>query len=147
MVGFILTGHGQFAPGLASALAMVAGEPPAFAAVPFTNENAGTYGEELKGAIAEMRAETDAIVVFADLLGGTPFNQAIMASASIADVEIVTGANLPMLIECLVSRSAGATAEELVRTALAVGTAGIVRKSAADLMAPAPDDAAPADGI
>ena len=147
MVGFILTGHGQFAPGLASALAMVAGEPPLFAAVPFTNENAGTYGDDLKRAIVDMRAEADAVVVFADLLGGTPFNQAMMASASVPDVDIVTGANLPMLIECLVTRSSGAGAAELVRTALSVGAAGIAHKSVADLMAPAPDATPPADGI
>ena len=45
MVGFILTGHGQFAPGLASAIAMVAGDQPAFTVVPFEGDQAASYGE------------------------------------------------------------------------------------------------------
>lgn len=34
MIGFVLTGHGQFAPGLKSAVDMVAGEQPNFEVVP-----------------------------------------------------------------------------------------------------------------
>ena len=41
MIGFILTGHGEFAPGLASALELVAGRQEGFKVVPFDVE-AGT---------------------------------------------------------------------------------------------------------
>lgn len=78
MVGFILTGHGQFAPGLASAIAMVAGDQPAFTVVPFEGDQAASYGEDLRAAITAMREECDGVLVFTDLLGGTPFNQSMM---------------------------------------------------------------------
>ena len=55
MVGFILTGHGQFAPGLASSIAMVAGDQPAFTVVPFEGDQAASYGEDLRAAITAMR--------------------------------------------------------------------------------------------
>ena len=62
MVGFILTGHGQFAPGLASAIAMVAGDQPAFTVVPFEGDQAASYGEDLRAAITA--AKTAAMSCF-----------------------------------------------------------------------------------
>lgn len=137
MIGFILTGHAQFSNGLASAIDMVAGDQPAFQIVPFDGAQAATYGDDLRGAISAMREETDGVLVFVDLLGGTPFNQAMMISQDIADVEVVTGTNLPMLIELLLTRGAGSTLAELVDQAVAVGQAGIVHKKL---------EAAPAEG-
>lgn len=137
MIGFILTGHAQFSNGLASAIDMVAGDQPAFQIVPFDGAQAATYGDDLRGAISAMREETDGVLVFVDLLGGTPFNQAMMISQDIADVEVVTGTNLPMLIELLLTRGAGSTLTELADQAVAVGQAGIVHKNL---------EAAPAEG-
>lgn len=136
MVGFIVTGHGEFAPGLASAVRMVAGDQPLFSVVPFREEGAATFGDAVKREIADLASQADGVIAFVDLLGGTPFNQVMMACADIPGVEVVTGANLPMLIECLVARAADTPADALVSTALSVGSAGITHKNLADLMAP-----------
>lgn len=140
MVGFIVTGHGEFAPGLASAVRMVAGDQPLFRVVPFREAEAGAYADVLGQALAELAAESDGVIAFVDLLGGTPFNQTMMAAAETPGIEVVTGANLPMLVECLVARTADTAADTLVKTALAVGGAGITHKNLADLMAPPPED-------
>ena len=128
MVGFILTGHGQFSSGLASAIAMVAGDQPAFKIVPFEGDAAATYGEDLRAAIAAMREEREGVLVFVDLLGGTPFNQAMMISQDIDNVEVVTGTNLPMVIELLFLRG-NATLAELADQAVTVGQAGITAQT------------------
>lgn len=128
MVGFILTGHGQFSSGLASAIAMVAGDQPAFKIVPFEGDAAATYGEDLRAAIAAMREECEGVLVFVDLLGGTPFNQAMMISQDIDNVEVVTGTNLPMVIELLFLRG-NATLAELADQAVTVGQAGITAQT------------------
>ena len=125
MVGFILTGHGHFANGLKSALDMVAGDQEAFEIVPFEGSQAATYGEDLRAAITKLRGETDGVLVFVDLLGGTPFNQAMMISADVDNVEIVAGTNLPMLIELMLTR-ANLSLDELVANAVTVGQAGVV---------------------
>ena len=145
MVGFILTGHGQFSNGLASAIDMVAGDQPAFQIVPFEGSQAATYGDELRAAISAMRDETDGVLVFVDLLGGTPFNQAMMISQDIADVEVVTGTNLPMLIELLLTRGAGSSLNELADQAVSVGQMGIVHKALE--AAPVDDEDDDEDGI
>lgn len=130
MVGFIVTGHGTFSNGLASAIAMVAGDQPEFEIVPFDEAAAATYGETLHKAISDMAARTGQVVVFVDLLGGTPFNQAMLCTQALAGVRVVTGTNLPMLIETLFMRNANdaMTADDVVKLALEVGPAGIVSK-------------------
>lgn len=130
MVGFILTGHGNFSTGLASALNMIAGEQPNFQTVTFEESAAATYGDDLRAAIAQMAEQSTGVVVFVDLLGGTPFNQAMMATGAIEGVRVVCGTNLPMLIETLFMRNANdaMTADELVDLALEVGRTGILSK-------------------
>lgn len=130
MIGFLLTGHGEFAPGLASALELVAGKQEAFKVVPFDVEKAAEYPELLHTEIEQLREETDAVLVFVDLLGGTPFNQAMINTQSINDVNVVTGTNLPMLIETLFTRNsdASATLDSLTECAIAAGQNGVVTR-------------------
>ena len=133
MVGFILTGHGQFAPGLASAIAMVAGDQPAFQIVPFEGSEAATYGDDLRSAITSMRAECEeGVIVFVDLLGGTPFNQSMMIAQDVDNVEVLTGTNLPMVIELLFLRG-NATLAELGEQAVTVGQTGITAQTVASV--------------
>lgn len=139
MVGFILTGHGQFSNGLASAIDMVAGDQEAFEIVPFKGDQAATYGDDLRAAITKMSEECEGVLVFVDLLGGTPFNQAMMIAQDIQNMEIVTGTNLPMLIELLFLRN-GSTVEELAEQAVTVGQAGVTHKSLASIAAGDTDD-------
>ena len=139
MVGFILTGHGQFSNGLASAIAMVAGDQPAFQIVPFEGDQAATYGEDLRAAITAMRAECEGVLVFTDLLGGTPFNQAMMISQDVDNVEILTGTNLPMVIELLFLRG-NATLSELADQAVNVGKTGITAQTLESVAAAAEEE-------
>lgn len=146
MVGFVLTGHGQFSTGLASAIAMVAGDQPAFEVVPFEGDAAATYGNDLREAITKLGAECEGVLVFVDLLGGTPFNQAMMISQDVENIEVVTGTNLPMLIELLFLRN-GSSLSELADQAISVGQAGITAKTIESVAAPAADDLDDGDGI
>lgn len=140
MIGFILTGHGQFANGLKSAIDMVAGDQPAFQIVPFEGSAAATYGDELRSAITAMREECEGVIVFVDLLGGTPFNQSMLIAGDVDNIEIVTGTNLPMLIELLLTRSGASSLADLAEQAVGVGQAGVAHKSLASLAASDDDD-------
>ena len=125
MVGCILTGHGVFAEGVGAALEMVGGPQQDFAMVTFLEDEAGEFPAKISGAIAEMAERCGEVVVFCDLMGGTPFNQAMMAGATIPGVRVVTGVNLPMLLECMSMRSDDVTADELVETAVEIGRMGV----------------------
>ncbi len=128
MIGFVLTGHGQFSTGLKSAVDMVAGDQPFFEIVPFEGSEAVTYGDDLKDTITKMASECEGVLVFVDLWGGTPFNQSMMISSQVENMEIVTGANLPMLLELVVTRTCNSPSlEELASLAFEVGSEGVRR--------------------
>ena len=74
MIGLILTGHGEFAVGVGHALEMIAGKQTAYKVVPFLESDPiETLENNLRDAMKELQEETEGIVVFADLLGGSPF--------------------------------------------------------------------------
>ncbi|OUN47631.1 PTS fructose transporter subunit IIA [Collinsella sp. An7] len=126
MIGFILTGHGHFSNGLKSAIDMVAGEQPAFEIVPFEGDKAGEYADTLRAVITKMAGECEGVLVFVDLLGGTPFNQSMLVSADVDNMAVVAGTNLPMLVELIMTRSFGdPTLGELVEKAVQVGKDGV----------------------
>lgn len=60
-----------------------------------------------------------------DLLGGSPYNAAARFAAQREDADVVTGVNLPMLIEVLGRRMLGGTLPELVETARTAGAGGV----------------------
>ena len=146
MIGCILTGHGTFANGLADALSMIAGDQDYFIPVPFIEAGAASYPETLASTISDLLDQTDGVLIFCDLLGGTPFNQAMMLSQNYNNVEVVTGTNLPMLLETLGSRMADTSLEELVETAVLAGSQGVVHKRL-ELKVEPEDDIFGDDGI
>lgn len=120
MIGFLITGHGDFAIGLNSSLTMIAGELEALEIVPF-QENVDLEGfqNELKAAIDALLDKSEGVVIFTDLLGGSPFRTAMMVASEYDNVEILTGTNLPMLLEGTALRfteDAQKLAEQLVES-------------------------------
>ena len=65
------------------------------------------------------------MLVFCDLMGGTPFNQSMMITAEQDNVSVVAGTNLPMLIDIVMARSESSTIDELVAEAVEVGKEGV----------------------
>ena len=113
-------------------ISVTAGDQPAFTVVPFEGDQAASYGEDLRAAITAMREECDGVLVFTDLLGGTPFNQAMMIAQDVDNVEVLTGTNLPMVIELLFLRG-NATLAELGEQAVTVGQTGITAQTVASV--------------
>ncbi len=105
MIGFIVTGHGEFATGITSSLEMIGGVQEQYEKVVFLAENPlEQLSEELLAAIKKVDSG-EGVVVFTDLKGGTPFNEAIKISFTNPDVHVVAGTNLPMLLEGSFSRT------------------------------------------
>lgn len=128
MIGCLLTGHGSFAPGLSGALEMIAGPQQNFEVVPFKEEDGlDTFSERMTAAINKLLEENDGLVIFCDLLGGTPFNVAMTASQSLEHVEVIAGTNLPLLIECAGMRFTDMSLEDIVSHIVEIGKTGVSR--------------------
>ncbi|KYC73250.1 PTS sugar transporter subunit IIA [Heyndrickxia coagulans] len=61
------------------------------------------------------------MIVFADLLSGSPFNTAIMKAMKDDRIKVIYGVNLGMLIEAVMNRNMGTSVDEIVQNALANG--------------------------
>lgn len=127
MIGFILTGHGSFAPGLMGAVEMIAGPQEHFEVVDFREEETlEVFEEKMNQAIEKVAGATDGVVIFSDLLGGTPFRTAMLASNDKENIEVIAGTNLPILIEGSGLRFAYTNAAEFVNAVLEIGREGLV---------------------
>lgn len=126
MIGCIVTGHGNFAPGLSAAVEMIAGKQEQFEVVPFLEEEPlETFEAKLQEALLKLLNETTGVIIFSDLLGGTPFRTAMIAAAPYTNVEVITGTNLPMLIEIGLLRTFEDDIQGLADKAVEVGQQGI----------------------
>ena len=76
MVGILITGHGHFASGIASSVELIMQSLEGVEVVDFPQGDTATeLKENMHNALSKFDGE---IVVFADLLSGSPFNTAVM---------------------------------------------------------------------
>ncbi|MEC2224611.1 MULTISPECIES: PTS galactosamine/N-acetylgalactosamine transporter subunit IIA [Heyndrickxia] len=121
MIGMIVTGHGEFATGITSALELVLGKQESYVCVNFPNgDTAVELEKNLDRAVSQLE-ECDHIIVFADLLSGSPFNTAIMKAMKDKRIKVIYGVNFGMLIEAVMNRNMGTSVDEIVQNALANG--------------------------
>lgn len=126
MIGLLLTGHDQFAVGLLSAINMVAGSQPCIKALSFEDHHAATYPAKLHAAIGSLRAESNGVIVLTDFMGGTPWNQAMIATQDYSDVAVIAGANVPMLLDTLDYLESDYTLDDMVEELIAAGKDGVM---------------------
>lgn len=97
----LIATHGTFAMGAKSSLDIIIGEMEnVFFIQAYVNENK-TIEEELNNILKDLR-EGEELVIFSDLLGGSITNQ-ILRYASGENVHLVSGFNLPLLIDVLLA--------------------------------------------
>ena len=95
MISIVVVTHGQLAEELVNAARTIHGELPGIVAVPLGwGDDAATATSAIGRAIAGTGGDT---LVLTDMFGGTPTNLSLPYLS--AQVEIVTGVNLPMIIK------------------------------------------------
>lgn len=99
---YILASHGPFAKAALASVEMIVGKQEN---VDVLEVGFDTTLDGMKGEIIEIISKTaEDYVIFCDILGGTPFNASIKVLHEFTNLSIVTGFNLPMLIEIFVSQ-------------------------------------------
>ncbi len=124
MINVVVVSHGDLADALIRSARMIAGEC------------SGVYGVSLfpgetpEVFIARLGAQLDALagqetLVFIDLFGGTPYNTAARLLLR-PGVECLTGVNLPMLLEAVMSREGADSLAELTSSIAQQGKESII---------------------
>ncbi|HCN75456.1 PTS sugar transporter subunit IIB [Pseudolactococcus plantarum] len=111
-IGIVIASHGEFAEGIHQSGSMIFGEQEKVQTVTFMpSEGPDDLRAKLDAAIATFDAD-DEILVLADLWSGSPFNQASAVIGENPDrkIAIITGLNLPMLIQAYTERMMDAAA-------------------------------------
>ena len=124
MLSIIISGHGGFASGMEKAMLQVIGEQEQCIAIDFPPESTTQQLEQqFHQAIAELGMK-NGLVFITDLLGGTPFRLASTIAVQHKDIEVITGANLQLILEMMLERDIlGAT--DFRQQALVCGHRGL----------------------
>lgn len=121
--GLLIMSHGDFAQAIMGSAELIVGK----------QENYETLGVHLEDSVDELRQRmqdkverldtSEGLVVFTDILGGTPMNLAGSLLAR-GDVLVCSGVNLPVLLEFSMNRDKGlAQLETVIRDAYENGFA------------------------
>jgi PTS system N-acetylgalactosamine-specific IIA component len=100
MKGIIVTGHGNFASGIESTMKLIMGEQEKIAFIDFKE---GMTNIELSENIEKIVKEIGekGVLIFTDILGGTPFNEAAIISTKYNNIHVFAGLNMAMLFKAI----------------------------------------------
>jgi PTS system N-acetylgalactosamine-specific IIA component len=124
----IVIGHGEFAAGLASAVAQITGHGDRLIAM----SNRGLSAEAIEEALSAAARDSGARIIFTDLIGGSATIAARRVIRSRAELTLVAGANLAVLLDFVTNderdpQAAARRAAERGRTAIAIVGGGDAR--------------------
>ncbi|MFW5863758.1 MAG: PTS sugar transporter subunit IIA [Desulfohalobiaceae bacterium] len=123
MVGVLLVTHLDFGHKLLQTAEEILGEQQGCLAVSVNvQRNMQEILEEIKAGIQKVD-KGQGVLVLTDMFGGSPSNLSLSLLGS-GRLEVITGANLPMLLKILSSRDAGL--QDLALEAKSAGQQGIV---------------------
>ena len=126
MIGIVVAAHGDLATALVNtATGVVPGEPHPAAVAIFAGDDSATYEGRLYHAV-EAAEEGEGVLVLTDMFGGTPSNVG-MTLYEPGKVEVLTGVNLPMLLDFVFHRAL--PMDDLVARILDKGRGSITQPS------------------
>ncbi|KDM91677.1 PTS galactosamine/N-acetylgalactosamine transporter subunit IIA [Photobacterium galatheae] len=124
MLGVIISGHGAFASGMEAAMLQILGEQEQVIAIDFPPESTTQLLEQQFKTALEQVDTGEGVVFITDLLGGSPFRVASTLIMGRNDAEVVTGANLQLILEMMMERDE-LNATEFREQALVCGHRGM----------------------
>ncbi len=132
MIGLVIVAHGTLAQSLLAATEHVVGRLPNAHAVSIeASDDLHARQAEINRLVAAANSG-DGVVLITDMFGGTPSNLALGAISG-PDIEVICGANLPLLVKLAKVRDR--PLEQAVRASLEAGHKYI--DSAASILDPA----------
>lgn len=129
MANLLLLSHSQLSESIYETVKLIMGKPSdavSYITLP--------YGQDLQAYQAEIEAHVEkskdeGILILTDLFGGSPFMISVKTFDKYHDtvpIEIITGMNLPMVVELVNAISLGKSLDELKKIALDAGMNGII---------------------
>ncbi len=125
MVHLLLLTHGQFASGILDAANLIVGKQAGVEVLALKeNDSIDELGERTAAVVNKLKTGCDGVLIMVDIFGASPCNVASMLMANDPKIDVVTGLNLPMLLDVLLQRNTLSLAE-LAKVASISGGEGI----------------------
>ena len=122
LVQIVVASHGELARALVNTAELIAGQQ---ADIRYYSLMPGDDVRGFQNSLAEVVAQERPTLILVDMAGGTPWNIALQVAAQNNEaVRIVSGVNLPMLLEVTFSRQ-GMTVDQLATLALQTGAQAV----------------------
>ncbi|RRK09511.1 PTS sugar transporter subunit IIA [Lactiplantibacillus garii] len=129
MIGVLVVTHGKLAQGFQDSVNLIMGEQPQFDTVGLFE---GNDFDDFKKSIYDKVSSLDSgegVAVLVDLFGASPYNATAANISKLKEegheIRLITGVNLPMLIESLSQRTTNQDLDGFYKTALTSGKDGI----------------------
>ncbi|MEF9961993.1 MAG: PTS sugar transporter subunit IIA [Erysipelotrichaceae bacterium] len=118
MLGIVVCTHSNFAQGIKDAVEMITGKQENFDVFGFQpGEDMLELSEKLTAIAKQYEDRNEKYVFLVDLFGATPFNASAAGLAKF-DTSIITGVNLPILLEIVLQRDNAENVKELLEASL-----------------------------
>jgi mannose PTS system EIIA component len=124
VIGLVIVAHGNLAHELVEAAEIIAGKQESVVTVGLRPDDAISELPVRVADAANGLTNVDGVLVLVDLFGGSPCNATMRCLGTGLPYELVSGANLPMLLEVLMQRDC-MSMPELITTAIESGRDGI----------------------
>lgn len=127
VAGILVVTHGEMATGLMDSLSLIMGEQEDYQTLGLKHgDDIVEFSEKIQAGICELD-QGEGVLVLVDLFSASPYNQAAMSFNKLKDhkYRLVSGVNLPMLIEAFNQRMIGADLETMYQAAMNAGKDGI----------------------
>ena len=117
MVHIILASHGEMAKGLTMTLEMIIGKQESFDVITLMPNMAP---EEVYTQAKGLCNSEDDVLFFVDVWGGTPCNQISKLIEENSNYRMITGMNLPMVLEACMARNHMETSQDVMEYVLSI---------------------------
>ena len=124
MIGILLVAHGQMASGLLNATELIVGEQEAVAMIELKEMDAIDALEASIDQEVQKLNSGDGVLVLVDLFGASPFNASARVAVRYLDVDVITGMNLPMILETVMNKETS-DLQSLIEIATNAGMGGV----------------------
>ena len=123
MIGILIVCHGNLAEGLLNAMELIIGKSPKIKAIGLYEGDAiDDLPGRIKQEIENMKCD-EGVLIFVDIVGASPFNASARVIHELPNqkLSLITGVNLPMLLETALKREEDLPLEEMSRTIKEIG--------------------------
>mgnify|MGYP002523300966 CR=1 FL=1 len=125
----VLVSHGDFAPGLHSAVKMMTGDRTDVLSTSLKDGmGADEFAANFKELIKDIK-DDDQIILLADILSGSPFTNALdvlSQNGMLANTLVIAGMNMPLAITAVLMKDNFDDLDMLKETLLSEGRSGLV---------------------